>query len=88
MTYESWRITFQSGEQAARSAYADVERLTRENAELREKLERVEADRVAVINYITHTWEMIESAPPYTTLCVIYNELMRLLYPVDQEKPT
>lgn len=43
-TYESWRITFQSSEAAARSAYADVERLAMENAELRKKLEQ--ADRL------------------------------------------
>lgn len=27
MTYETWRITYQSSEQAARAAYAEVERL-------------------------------------------------------------
>lgn len=30
MSYESWRISFQSSEQAARAAYAEVERLRAE----------------------------------------------------------
>ncbi|UGQ45104.1 hypothetical protein [Massilia endophytica] len=30
MTFESWRITFQSGEQAARAAFARVQELERE----------------------------------------------------------
>lgn len=47
MTYEAWRISFQSSEQAARSAYdqlsaarARIEELERENAELLAKLEK------------------------------------------------
>lgn len=34
MTYESWRISFQSSEQAARTAYAKVEELAARLAEL------------------------------------------------------
>jgi len=33
MSYESWRISFQSSEQAARAAYAEVEALRAEVAE-------------------------------------------------------
>jgi 16S rRNA C967 or C1407 C5-methylase (RsmB/RsmF family) len=36
MSYESWRISFQSSEQAARAAYAEVEALRAEVAEARE----------------------------------------------------
>lgn len=44
MTYEAWRITFQSSEQAARAAYAEVEKLRAEvarEAALRDALEFV-----------------------------------------------
>jgi hypothetical protein len=35
MSYESWRISFQSSEQAARAAYADMEKLRREMEKLK-----------------------------------------------------
>ena len=38
MTYESWRISFQSSEQAARSAYSKVEELSRRVSELEAEL--------------------------------------------------
>jgi len=36
-TYESWRITFQSSEQAARAAYSKVEELSKQLAALRDQ---------------------------------------------------
>jgi hypothetical protein len=40
MTYEAWRISFQSSEQAARSAYTEVARLRRLLDEVQQNLER------------------------------------------------
>lgn len=43
MSYESWRIQFQSSEQAARSAYMEMMRIMEELAKLkREKLNETE----------------------------------------------
>lgn len=38
VSYESWRISYQSSEQAARAAYAEIEKLRREVEELAESL--------------------------------------------------
>lgn len=38
MTYESWRISFQSSEQAARAAYAEAEALRAEVAQMNRRL--------------------------------------------------
>lgn len=40
MSYEAWRITYQSSEQAARAAYATIARLTAEVEALRDDAER------------------------------------------------
>lgn len=45
MSYESWRISYQSSEQAARAAYAEVKRL---RAAL-ERLEKLEAAAMSVL---------------------------------------
>ena len=44
MTYESWRISFQSSEQAARAAYAKVEELAAERDALTAKVRELEAE--------------------------------------------
>ena len=38
MTYESWRISYQSSESAARAAYATVAKLNAENEKLKAEL--------------------------------------------------
>lgn len=43
MSYESWRISFQSSEQAARAAYAEVEALRAEIEALRAEVERLKS---------------------------------------------
>lgn len=43
MTYEAWRCTYQSAEQAARAAYDTVEKLQKEKKELLEALMLVES---------------------------------------------
>lgn len=59
MTYESWRISFQSSEYAARSAYAELQRLRAETESLRkdadwisvkDRLPEVSHNEVAVWN--------------------------------------
>lgn len=42
MTYEAWRCTYQSSEQAARAAYETVEKLAAQQDELLEALEDAE----------------------------------------------
>ena len=42
MTYEAWRCTYQSSEQAARAAYETVEKLAAQRDELLEALEDAE----------------------------------------------
>lgn len=43
MTYEAWRISYQSSEQAARAAYAECQRLAAMYAELRAENEQLRA---------------------------------------------
>ena len=49
MTYEAWRCTFQSAEQAARAAYSRVEELSQRVAEL-------EADQRRVSDTVNKAW--------------------------------
>lgn len=44
MTYEAWRITFQSSEQAARSAYAQLAQAQAEKAELVRQCAEIASD--------------------------------------------
>ena len=43
MTYEAWRITYQSSESAARAAYASVAKLNAENEKLKAELKAITA---------------------------------------------
>ncbi len=55
MTYEQWRISYQSSEQAARAAYAEVERL--ENIVLRTaELEAMLPDICQLIDAVKMEW--------------------------------
>lgn len=46
MSYESWRITYQSSEAAARAAWEEMTRLLAENAEMREQMAAIGAGGV------------------------------------------
>ena len=49
MTYEAWRISYQSSEQAARAAYAECERLEAKVAEMEKQEPVVEVQWAAGI---------------------------------------
>ena len=65
MTYEAWRISYQSSEQAARAAYAECVRL-------RARLEAAEKERDELRAKI----EEMKGYPPYVAIGKILTEAM------------
>lgn len=65
MTYEAWRISYQSSEQAARAAYAECVRL-------RARLEAAEKERDDLLAKI----EVMKGYPPYVAIGKILTEVM------------
>lgn len=75
MSYESWRISYQSSEQAARAAYAEVEKLRRELEEWRsfaeaqvELRDEVEDHAEALAKALAELITWIPSADTYRRL--------------------
>lgn len=60
MTYEAWRISYQSSEQAARSAYAEIKRLTVENAKGQDIALTLLAERDALAAQVVAMREGVE----------------------------